>query len=112
MEGGPYGAADVAEARFVAVINATTRQRFFEGRPALGQTLEADGQRFRVIGVVEDISELRQTPYAEIWVPYTTSKTDAYRSEVMGSWNAMALAKDKAAMPSIHEELNSRLDAS
>ena len=50
LEGGPYGTQDVAEARFVAVINATTRQRFFDGRPAVGQTLEADGQRFRVIG--------------------------------------------------------------
>ena len=109
LEGGPYGAADVAEARFVAVINATTRQRFFESRPALGQTLEADGQRFRVIGVVEDISELRTTPYADIWVPYTTAKTDAYRNELLGGWKAMALAKDTAAMKSIHDEFNSRL---
>src|SRR5215217_4906522 len=53
LEGGPFGTADVAEARFVAVINRATRQRIFDGRPAVGQTLEADGQRFRVIGVVE-----------------------------------------------------------
>jgi putative ABC transport system permease protein len=109
LEGGPYGTADVAQARFVAVINATTRRRFFEGRPGLGQTIEADGQRFRVVGVVEDVSELRAAPYAEIWVPYTTSKTDAYKNEMMGGWNAMALARDKASMPAIHEEFNSRL---
>src|SRR3954447_17996637 len=77
LEGGPYGRTDVSEARFVAVINARTRQRFFDGKPAVGQSLEADGQRFQVIGVVEDVSELRQVPYAEIWVPYTTAKTDA-----------------------------------
>ena len=109
LEGGPYGTSDVAEARFVAVINARTRERFFGGRPAVGQTLEADGQRFRVIGVVQDVSELRTAPYAEIWVPYTTSKTDAYKGQIMGGWNAMALAKDRAAMASIHEEFNSRL---
>ena len=91
------------------MINARTRQRFFDGKPAVGQTLEADGQRFRVIGVVEDVSELRQVPYAEIWVPYTTAKTDAYKREVMGDWNAIALARTKAAMPGIHEEFNSRL---
>jgi putative ABC transport system permease protein len=109
LEGGPYATQDVAEARFVAVINATTRQRFFDGRPAVGQTIEADGQRFRVIGVVEDVSELRMAPYAEIWVPYTTAKTDAYKAEIMGGWSAMALARDKAAMAAIHEEFNSRL---
>jgi len=109
LEGGPYGTPDVAEARFVAVINARTRQRFFDGKPAVGQSLEADGQRFQVIGVVEDVSELRHVPYAEIWVPYTTAKTDAYKREVMGNWNAIALASTTAAMPGIHDEFNSRL---
>ncbi len=105
LEGGPYTTPDVTEARFVAVINATTRQRFFGAQQALGRTLEADGQRFRVIGVVEDVSELRSAPYAEIWVPHTTAKTDAYKREVMGNWNAMALAKDKASMAGIHSRV-------
>ena len=109
LEGGPFGTADVAEARFVAVINRTTRQRIFDGRNAVGQSLEADGQRFRVVGVVEDVSEMRSVPYADIWVPYTTAKTDAYKREIMGDWNAIALARDKAAMAGIHEEFNSRL---
>jgi putative ABC transport system permease protein len=109
LEGGPFGTADVAEARFVAVINRTTRQRIFDGRNAVGQSLEADGQRFRVVGVVEDVSEMRSVPSADIWVPYTTAKTDAYKREIMGDWNAIALARDKAAMAGIHEEFNSRL---
>jgi putative ABC transport system permease protein len=109
LEGGPFGTQDVAEARFVAVINDTTRERFFGAQPALGQTLEADGQRFRVVGVVDDVSELRGAPFAEIWVPYTTAKTDAYKSEIMGGWRAMALARDKAAMAGIRDEFNSRL---
>ena len=109
LEGGPFGTADVAEARFVAVINRTTRQRIFDGRNAVGQSFEADGQRFRVVGVVEDVSELRSVPSADIWVPYTTAKTDAYKREIMGDWNAIALARDKAAMAGIHEEFNSRL---
>jgi putative ABC transport system permease protein len=109
LEGRAYTADDVGQARFVAVINASTRQRFFEGRPAVGQTLEADGQRFRVIGVVENVSEMRVVPYAEIWVPYTTAKTDGYKSEMIGNWNGIALATDTSALAGIHEEFNSRL---
>ncbi len=109
LEGGPFGTADVAEARFVAVINQTTRQRIFDGRDAVDQTFEADGQRFRVIGVVEDVSEMRGAPSADVWVPYTTAKTDAYKREIMGGWNAMALASNKASMAGIREEFNSRL---
>lgn len=109
LEGGPYGTADVADARFVAVINETTRERFFGGGPAVGRVLEADGQRFHVLGVVADVSELRSAPHADIWVPYTTSKTDAYKRELMGSWNAMALATDRASMALVREEFASRL---
>ena len=94
LEGGPFGTADVAEARFVAVINAhDARSASSAAGRRVGQTLEADGQRFRVVGVVEDVSEMRSVPYADIWVPYTTAKTDAYKREIMGDWNAMALAQ-------------------
>jgi putative ABC transport system permease protein len=109
VEGGPYGTADFAEARFVAVINVATRQRFFDGRQAVGQTIEADGQRFRVVGVVENVSEMRQVPFADIWVPYTTAKTDAYKREIMGGFHAVALARDRASMSQLHDEFNSRL---
>ena len=109
IEGGPYGTADVAEARFVAVINATTRRRFFGNKSALDQFIEADGQRFRVVGVVEDVSEMRQVPFADIWVPYTTAKSDAYKSEIMGGFHALALARDRESLQQIHDEFNSRL---
>jgi putative ABC transport system permease protein len=109
VEGGPYGREDFAEARFVAVINVATRQRFFDGRPAVGQTIEADGQRFRIVGVVKDVSEMRQVPFADIWVPYTTAKTDAYKREIMGGFHALALARDRASMAQLHDEFNSRM---
>jgi putative ABC transport system permease protein len=109
VEGGPYGTSDFEEARFVAVINVATRKRFFGGQPAVGQTIEADGQRFRVVGVVEDVSEMRQVPFADIWVPYTTAKTDAYKRELMGGFHAIALARDRASMAQLHDEFNSRL---
>ncbi len=109
LEGGPFGTQDLTEARMVAVINRTTRQRFFEGQPAVGKTIEADGQRYRIIGVVEDVSELRIAPYADIWAPYTTAKTDAYKREIMGGFNAIALARTTADMEQIHDEFNSRM---
>ena len=109
IEGAPYSSQDVAEARFVAIINRTTRSKFFGGQPAVGKTIEADGQRFRVMGVVEDVSVMRFIPFADIWVPHTTAKSDAYRKELMSGFNAIALARDRSAFPHIQEEFNSRL---
>ena len=109
VEGGPFSSQDVAEARFLAVINQTTRQRFFDGRPALGKDIDADGQRFHVVGVVEDVSELRRAPFSDIWVPFTTAKTDAYKNEIMGGFGAMILARDKSSLQQIRDEFNSRM---
>ena len=109
LEGGPFTAADVEAGRAVAVINETTRQRFFGGEAALGRTFEADGQRFTVIGVVPDVPDLRRVPFADIWVPVTTAKSDAYRRELMGGFNALVLAEDPSRLPGIQEEFNARL---
>src|SRR5262249_3662220 len=52
LEGGQFTAEDEKNANFVAVINEATRRKFFGDEPAVGKMIEADGQQFRVIGVV------------------------------------------------------------
>jgi putative ABC transport system permease protein len=109
LEGGPYTQEDVDQARFVAVINAATRERFFAGATAVGRTLEADGQRFRVVGVVSNVPVLRRVPFADIWVPLTTAKNDSYKTQVMGGFYGIVLARDRAAIPGLKAEFKSRV---
>ena len=110
LEGSPYGRADVDDARFVAVITRATRERLFPGAPAaLGKSFEADGQSFRVVGVVENVPDIRYVPYADMFVPLTTAKTDAYKREIMGDFQAVALARTRDDLPIIREEFNARL---
>jgi putative ABC transport system permease protein len=109
VEGGPYGRADVDDARLVAVITKATRERLFGTAPAMGKTFEADGQSFRVVGVVENVPDIRTVPYADVFAPITTAKTDAYKREIMGGFHAVALARTPDDMPIIREEFNARL---
>ncbi len=109
LEGSPYSQADVDEARFVAVLTRATREKLFSGQPALGKTFEADGQTFRVVGVVENVPDIRIVPYADFYVPTTTSKSDAYKREIMGGFIAVALARTTDDLPKIREEFNARL---
>jgi putative ABC transport system permease protein len=108
-EGAPFAADDVAQAQPVAVINASTRTRFFGREPALGRAIEVDGQRFRVVGVVADVSRLRFVPFADVWVPMTTAKTDSYRSQLMGGCVGIALLADGASRQAVQQEFASRL---
>jgi putative ABC transport system permease protein len=109
IEGAPYTADDVEAARPVAVLTRTTRERLLVGEPAVGRTVEVDGQRFHVVGVVEDIPRLRMIPFGEMWAPVTTLKSDSYKTELLGSFSAIVLARDRAAIPGMQEELRSRL---
>ncbi len=108
-EGGPYTEADVRDHRLVAVINASTRQRFFGGQRALGRTLEADGQRFTVVGVVPDVPILRFVPFADIWVPHTTAKSDSYTREYVGDFMGLLLLDDPSKLALTRDEFWSRL---
>jgi putative ABC transport system permease protein len=109
LEGGPFLERDEAAGNAVAVINETTRRRFFGGRPALGRWLEADGQRFRVVGVVRDVPQVRLVPFADIWVPISTAKTSAYKREVVGPFMGLLLARSRAEFPAIRAEVALRI---
>lgn len=109
LEGGPFGEADVQEARFVAVINATTRAKFFGTGAAVGRTLEADGQTFTVVGVVPDVPIFRLAATGDIYVPVTTAKSDHYKTALRGGFFALFLLSDPAAAEGMRQEFKARL---
>ncbi len=104
VEGEPFTPADEELGNAVAIINVSTRDRLFAGRSALGESLTLDGQRFRVAGVVENVSSLRPDPFADVWVPISTAKSSLYREGFFGEFNAVVMARDKADLPRIKSE--------
>jgi putative ABC transport system permease protein len=109
IEGAPYVTEDVDGARPVAVINRSTRARFFGGQPALGKTIEIDDVPFRIVGVVENVSSFRQEPFADIWTPLTTNRSQAYREQMLNGFQALILARDRSVMPQITDAFNERV---
>ena len=109
VEGGPTTEADDRDANLVAVINASTRDRFFGGESALGKTIEIAGQRFRVVGVVEDVPSERVLIFSDVWVPIATARGDGWRKDTLGNFGAIVLAKSTADFPALKSEFAARL---
>jgi putative ABC transport system permease protein len=109
LEGAPFGPEDVARGNRVAVINASTRERFFGGAPAVGRTLEADGQSFTVVGVVPDVAMLRLVAFADVWVPHTTAKSDRYQKELVDDFVGLLLLAPDADVAAVQSEFTSRI---
>lgn len=110
IEGAPYTSEDDRAGNYVAVINRTTRQRFFDGQPCVGKMIEADGQRFRVVGVVEDVPLVRRSATAELWVPISTTRSTTYRDQLRGSFEGLVVARSRADFADIRAEFASRLE--
>ncbi len=109
LEGGPFTEADDKAGNAVAVINAATRRRFFDGAPAVGRPLEVDGQTFRVVGVVPDVPFMRLVAFSDIWVPIGSARTSAFRSEMVGDFIGLFMARSPADFPRIRDGFAERL---
>src|SRR4029079_6416548 len=47
-------------------------------------------------------------PFADIWVPYTTDRSDTYRQEIVGDMRGLFLARRRADLPGIRSAMRSR----
>jgi putative ABC transport system permease protein len=75
----------------------------------VGRTFETQGQSFTVIGVVRNVSRVRESAYADIWAPLTTLPTDTWKTALMGDCNAMFLADSPRSFRAIRAEFAARL---
>jgi putative ABC transport system permease protein len=109
LEGSLFSEEDNVQARPIAVINATTRDRLFGGATAVGKTIDVAGTTLRVVGVVEDVSLLRPMSSSDIYAPIGTFPGDAWRGEAQGHFRALILARSRADLPALIAEVRSRV---
>ncbi len=96
-------ADDLAQGRFVAVLNQSTARKLFPGQAAVGQKINAGGQVFTVVGVVEDAMQLNA--YADLWAPITTLPSTEYKSKLFGQFTAMILARQASDLPAVKQDI-------
>ena len=105
LAGRVYNEDDVAQARNVVVINASSARRLFSGPLSAvpGQQISIGGVTHRVIGVVADAFHLNA--YADIWAPLSTMPSYANRTDLTGELMALLLARDPQGVAAIQAEL-------
>ncbi|KAA6335208.1 Macrolide export ATP-binding/permease protein [termite gut metagenome] len=107
LNGKPYDKADCDAGITKAVITETVARKLFKTTDVTGRTIRLDYADYTVVAVVKDVSKLASTAYAQVWIPYTTTKvTDrTWANDVMGMMRAVILARSQSDFPLIRKEV-------
>jgi putative ABC transport system permease protein len=104
IEGKPYSAQQIKNGERVTVISEDTRNSYFGKVPALGKYIEADNVQYRITGVVKSVPVTMLLSYADLYVPYTVSKTDYKQKKLEGSYTAVILPEREEDRDKIQAE--------
>ena len=106
LEGKPYTKQQIDRAERVAVISEDARDKYFgNNEKVVGKSMEADNVQYRVIGVVRDVPITLPYAYADMYLPYTVSKSDVTRDRsIMGNYMGILLADSKDDVEKMKEE--------
>jgi putative ABC transport system permease protein len=104
LEGRPISQQEHEQGAYVAVINETTRERFFPGESAAGKRITLDKIAYDVIGVVKNVSPLQALATSDVWLPIFATSSTQFRNEDGGGFLVLMLARSAADFPRIQEE--------
>ncbi|WP_304967356.1 ABC transporter permease [uncultured Muribaculum sp.] len=119
ITGKPFTAGDFDTKNPVAVINHTIAKKLFDSADnAIGKEFWINGNPYKVTGVVNDVTRLANTAYAEIWTVINVPDSNGWDGGYCGDCSATILAKSKNDIPAIWDEVqklttqvNKRLEA-
>jgi len=102
--GKPFSEGEFQSGVPVAVISkGMARKLFNDVDKAVGKTFILDRKAYKVIGILNDVPTLCQYAYAQIWVPYTTSR---YIEPDYNAFKVILLAKNKSDFSKIRLEVH------
>lgn len=112
IEGKPFTEADVNSGlRKTVITEAVAREAFGSPEAAVGQTMEISDVPYTVTGVIENVSPITESAYAQVWIPLSTEYSeDRWTARGMGSYKAVIKAESSDRFGEISDEINRRAE--
>jgi ABC-type antimicrobial peptide transport system, permease component len=99
-EGRPFTEEEFESGVKVALIKQSLAKEMFKGEQTLGKYIELNFEKYRIIGVIKDVSQIFREAEGDIWIPYkSVTGWENYAFEVM------LVAKNKADFDAIRDEV-------
>ena len=106
IEGRPYQQQEVLQAQPVVILNREVKEKIFGKASAIGKEIELYKEKYKVIGVVENVPYSRTQSYASLYLPYTLSKSKLDELTYNGRFMGTLVAKSPAQREEVKAEFN------
>jgi len=106
IEGKPFTPQQIAAGEHVVVITEDLKKQYFGDVPTVvGKYIEANNEKYRISGVIKGVPITTYQMYADMYMPYTASKTD-FRNDkgYRGSFVGILLAANSGDVPKMQHE--------
>lgn len=108
ISGKPYTEADIEANNKCAVICESTAKAIYGSSNVAGRELTLNGDRYKISGVVEDVSAAMSATYSEVW---TTIPKDAMKSfdndDLIGNYSCFMTINDNSTKDAVRNEMQS-----
>jgi putative ABC transport system permease protein len=106
LAGKPFTEEDVQSGIKKAVINESLARGLYGTTEVVGKPVLISFVEYTICGVVQNVSTLAESAYAEVWTPHTTTtfQQNWGTENTTGSFKCYLLARSKNDFPAIREE--------
>lgn len=109
-EGGGYTEDQVKYSQPVAVISSSLKEQIFGSAPAVGKEIEIEQDRYKVIGVIENVSFGRLLSAGDLYLPLSLDKGYQKDKSYVGNYLALLVASNPAARQEMQQEYAAMMD--
>lgn len=112
IEGKPYDKASFDAGLAEIVLSRSVARKLFGTTDVVGRDIDLNFATYKIVGVVEDVSTLANSAYAQVWLPYSSMgiHEEGWPDvKLCGRLNVTILAKSTDDLDAIHDEYNKRL---
>ena len=104
VEGRGYTAEEVENSQPLAVISQSVKEQLFGQESALGKEVKVNLDRFKVVGVVKDVSFSRIHTSGDLYLPVSLDKGYGKDKSYLGRYAATLVAKSPADLEEMQRE--------
>lgn len=109
IAGKPYSEAHFKAEKNEIILSESIAKKIFKGLNPIGKSVLMNFREYTVVGVVEDVTQMASSCFAQAWYAYASSQQTTFLDGLIGYMKCTILAETSASRAQVKEAASVRL---